>query len=160
MTEDAQGDCTDLLFLLAQASHVLETEMTAALAELGVSPRAYCVLSSALIGELTQSQLAEMTTLDKTTMVVTLDELEKAGLAERQASPTDRRARIISVTELGQKIVEEGAKVVAALYEDVLSVLPAGERQVFVSALARLAGGRLSRPVRCDRPVRRRSPKA
>ena len=41
--------------------------------------------------------------LDKTTMVVTVDELERAGLAERQASSTDRRARIIKVTPAGRR---------------------------------------------------------
>lgn len=160
MTSQSRGACTDLLFLLAQASHVLETELTVRLAELGVSPRAYCVLSKALPGTLTQSQLAELTTLDKTTMVITLDELEKGGLAERHASATDRRARIITVTDLGQKIVAEGEKLVNAVYEDVLAALPTGERQAFVAGLDRLVGGRLSTPVHCEKPVRRRSPKA
>jgi MarR family transcriptional regulator for hemolysin len=35
------------------------------------------------------------------THVVTVDELEKAGLAERRPSSRDRRARVISVTEAG-----------------------------------------------------------
>ena len=91
----------DLMLLLAQASHALETEMTAQLQALGISPRAHCVLTHALRGELTQSQVAEQCALDKTTMVVTMDELEKAGLAERRPSGTDRRARIIAVTEAG-----------------------------------------------------------
>jgi hypothetical protein len=83
----------DLMFLLSQASHALETEMTAQLQALGISPRAHCVLTHALSGELTQSQVAERCALDKTTMVVTMDELERAGLAERRPSSTDRRAR-------------------------------------------------------------------
>ena len=60
------------------------------------------MLIKALEGELTQIQLAERCALDKTTMVVTVDELEKAGLAERRPSPTDRRARIIAVTDAGK----------------------------------------------------------
>src|SRR4051794_21441402 len=96
----------DLMFLLAQASHVLMTELTAALAELGITQRHYCVLCKALDGgELTQIRLAELCGMDKTTMVVTIDELERAGLAERRPSATDRRARIIAVTESGAKTV-------------------------------------------------------
>ena len=102
----------DLMFLLGQASHALETEMTAKLQALGVSPRAHCVLAHALRGELTQSQVAEQCALDKTTMVVTMDELERAGLAERRPSSTDRRARIIAVTEAGRRIVEEADAIV------------------------------------------------
>lgn len=150
----------DLGFLLSQASHVLMTELVARLANLGISQRHYCVLSSALVGDLTQIRLAEMCGLDKTTMVVTMDELEKAGLAVRRPSASDRRARIVAVTEAGEDMVAKARDVVAGVYEDVLGVLPPDEREVFVNGLECLVNGRLSTPVHCDRPVRRRSPKA
>src|ERR1700722_17579027 len=81
----------DLSFLLAHTSWVLSTRMTAALAEIGMTPRGYCVLNHALGGELTQIELAKLADVDKTTMVVTMDELEAEGLAERRPSPADRR---------------------------------------------------------------------
>ena len=151
----------DLMFLLSQASHALETELTARLQALGVSPRAHCVLTHALRGgELTQSQVAEQCALDKTTMVVTMDELERAGLAERRPSSTDRRARIIAVTEAGERIVADADAIVAEIYDEVLAALPAAQRDAFVGGLARLAGGRLSTPAKCERPVRRRAVRA
>jgi MarR family transcriptional regulator for hemolysin len=147
----------DLMFLLAQASHALETEMTAELQALGISPRAHCVLSHALRGELTQSQVAEQCALDKTTMVVTMDELERAGLAERRPSGTDRRARIIAVTKAGERIVADANAIVARIYGEVLAALPVAQRDAFVAGLAQLVGGRLSTPAKCERPVRRRA---
>ena len=150
----------DLMFLLAQASHALETEMTAELQALGISPRAHCVLTHALRGELTQSQVAEQCALDKTTMVVTMDELEKAGLAERRPCGTDRRARIIAVTKAGERSVAEADAIVARIYAEVLAALPAGQRDAFVNGLAQLVGGRLSTPMKCERPVRRRAVRA
>jgi DNA-binding MarR family transcriptional regulator len=150
----------DLMLLLSRAAHALASEHAAALADLGVSPRAYCVLSKAAEGELTQIQLAEVCGLDKTTMVVTVDELETAGLAERTPSPTDRRARIVSATEAGRRTVDEGRQIVARLHEDTLAALPEPARAAFVDALARLVEGPLSNPVRCDPPVRRRTPRA
>ena len=146
----------DLAFLLAHASHVLSTELTAELAGLGITPRGNCVLSAALTGEKTQIQLADLCELDKTTMVVTVDELEKAGLVERQTSATDRRARIIMVTDLGRKVHASAQDVVARVYEDVLSVLPQAERDGMLSGLTRLVEGRLSTPVACQRAPRRR----
>src|SRR3954454_6239290 len=145
----------DLMFLLGQASHALETEMTAKLHALGVSPRAHCVLVHARSGELTQSQVAEQCALDKTTMVVTIDELEKAGLAERRPSSADRRARIIGVTPMGEQLVAEGRRIIDGVYEDVLDALPGEERYALVSALGRLVEGRLSRPAECEHPPRR-----
>jgi MarR family transcriptional regulator for hemolysin len=154
MATKAPAD-TDLALLLSQAAHGLHTELTAGLTELGISPRAHCVLSKAMGGELTQSQLAGLCALDKTTMVVTIDELERAGLAERRLSTTDRRARIIWVTPAGERIVARGRVVVARIYDDVLGALPEGEREAFVDALSRLVAGRLSEPARCETPVRR-----
>ena len=145
---------TDLGLLLSRAAHGLKAELTAGLTEVGISPRAYCVLAKAMGGELTQSQLAGLCSLDKTTMVVTIDELEKAGLAERRLSSTDRRARILWVTPAGEETVARGGEVVARIYDDVLGALPAAERERFVEALSHVAG-RLAEPPQCSPAVRR-----
>jgi MarR family transcriptional regulator, transcriptional regulator for hemolysin len=148
---------SNLGWLLAQASHVLITEMTVAFAELGVSPRGHCVLSTASTGDFTQRELAEAVGLDKTTMVVTIDELERAGLAERRLSAEDRRARIIAVTKAGEKCVATGQRVVEQIQEDVLASLPEDEREAFMSTLSTLVCSRLSTPAACRRAPRRRS---
>ena len=51
--------------------------MAVALAPLGLGSRGFCVLSSAAGRELTQKDLAAEIGIDKTTLVVTLDELER-----------------------------------------------------------------------------------
>ena len=43
------------------------------------------MLTAALDAELTQTRLANILGLDKTTMMVALDELEREGLAERRS---------------------------------------------------------------------------
>ena len=146
----------DISFLLAHASHVLATRMTEALQEIGLTPRMQCVLMHALPGELTQIELARLGDMDKTTMVVTMDELEAAGLAERRPAPTDRRARIVVVTEEGKRVAAAGAQIVDRVHSDVLGALPEAEREVLTSALTRLAGGHLATPAELDQPVRRR----
>ena len=150
----AGGDL-DLLLLLGQASHALTTELTARLAELGITPRAHCVLAHALQGQLTQNELAAVCALDKTTMVVTLDELEREGLARRRPSVTDRRARIVTVTASGKRKVAQADAIVASVNANILSTLPSRERQAFTGALRRLVDERLSSPIPCDPPVRR-----
>ncbi|MCW2918261.1 MAG: MarR family transcriptional regulator [Actinomycetia bacterium] len=145
----------DLSYLLTHASHVLATQMTAAFTELGITPRGYCVLFHALETERTQIELAAIADLDKTTMVVTVDELEKAGLAERRPSSVDRRARIIAVTDAGRRAVDEGTRIADRVHRDVLDALPEEQRGVLMDALTRLVGGHLSTPVESGRPVRR-----
>jgi MarR family transcriptional regulator, transcriptional regulator for hemolysin len=150
---------TNLCWLLSRGAHTLTTELTAAMAGLGVSPRAQHVLSTALGGEHTQIELARMVGLDKTTMVVTLDELEAKGLAERRPSPTDRRARVIAVTDAGRALVAEAQAIAERVHADVLSALPEAQREPFMTALATLVGDRLMTPVECATPVRRRAPR-
>ena len=151
---------TDLAFLLSQASHALATELTVRLSEVGITPRSYCVLSRAMSGELTQSQVAELCALDKTTMVVTLDALERDGLAERRPSSSDRRARIIGVTKEGERVAAAADAIVALTYSDVLAALPEDQRDTFLDCLNRLVAGRLSHPPDCSKPPRRRAPRA
>lgn len=146
---------TDLSFLLDRASHVLRTQMAAALDEIGLTVRMHCVLVHAMEEERTQIQLAELGDMDKTTMVVTVDALEKAGLAERRPSSTDRRARIIAVTQKGAAVAQQSQQIVDRVHEQALSSLPAKEREDFVRAMEHLVSGHLAMPAEITRPVRR-----
>lgn len=154
MAETPLRTVPDLTGMLKHAGHVLETQLTAALAEVGMSPRMQCVLLYALEEERTQIQLAELAYLDKTTMVGTVDALEKAGYAERKPSQTDRRARIVAVTPAGAEAAVEGQRIVDQVHADALAALAASQRKPFVDSLAELVGGQLSTPVEAQ-PVRR-----
>ena len=145
----------DLAFLFSKAAHSLQTELTARLEHIGLTPRDQCVLIKALEGEQTQIRLAERCELDKTTMVVTVDELEKPGsssaappppTAARGSSPSPRPAATLA---------EEGDALVEGIHADVLDSLPEDERAVFTNALARLVAERLANPPDCVTPVRR-----
>jgi len=148
----------NLNWLLAWVSHALATETTAALQRFSVTPRGHCVLSTAMKGEYTQTALAATIGLDKTTMVVTIDELE--AHAERVPSEHDRRARVIKVTPAGKKLVARGEREVARIEAEVLESLPERQRAALVDALSVLAQGRLSEPVACEQAPRRRAPRA
>jgi MarR family transcriptional regulator for hemolysin len=129
----------DLTGLLNRAGHLLTIQLSAALEEAGLTPRMQCVLVHAAGERLTQIELAELADLDKTTMVATVDELERRGYAERVPSPTDRRARIIRVTKAGEQAAVRGQRIVDRVHAEALGALVAGEREGFIQALALLA---------------------
>jgi MarR family transcriptional regulator, transcriptional regulator for hemolysin len=162
VAEDDEAKCFagNLAWLLYRAHWALAAELTAALEPLGVSARGYHVLSAALSGEHTQTELAEIVGLDKTTMVVTVDELERTGLAERRLAPDDRRARIIAVTAAGKRKVAEADKVKERVQAEVLGELSARQATALIDGLATLVKGSLAEPVSCTRPLRRRVPRA
>jgi DNA-binding MarR family transcriptional regulator len=145
----------DLSFLLDHTGHVLRTRMAAALAEIGLTARMHCVLVHAVGEERTQIQLAEIGDMDKTTMVVTVDALEKAGLAERRPSTKDRRARIIAVTDEGARMAEQSQAIVDRVHREALGALPEAEREVFLRAMNRLVAGHLASAGEQPGPARR-----
>ncbi|HTU15067.1 MAG TPA: MarR family transcriptional regulator [Solirubrobacterales bacterium] len=149
----------DLGWLLGQTSHGLAVEQTARLESLGIAPRGYCVLQAALDGEYTQGEIGQAIGVDKTTMVVTLDSLEAAGLAERTPSKTDRRARVISVTKAGRAKVAEAEAVTERLYEEVLAELSEEQREVLLGALNQLQCGSLAESSPCQKAPRKRAPR-
>jgi MarR family transcriptional regulator, transcriptional regulator for hemolysin len=148
----------NLGWLLSQASYGLALELGAALEPLGITPRSYCVLASAMSGEHSQTELTHLIGMDKTTMVVTLDALEAAGLAERRPSAGDRRARVIAITKQGEKTVAKARELIEAVQADVLGSLPAADRKRFVASLEALVSDRLGEAVECGSAPRRREP--
>src|SRR5438046_9392684 len=84
------GRVGQLLFVAAQAAQALATER---LEPLGLSPRAWGVLSTLVeSGPMTQIELATTLAIDRTAMVSLLDDLEARGLVERVRNPTARRS--------------------------------------------------------------------
>jgi MarR family transcriptional regulator for hemolysin len=145
----------DLGWLLAKASYSLSVEIGRAFVPLGVTPRGYHVLEAAAAGGHTQSDLVEMVGMDKTTMVITIDELEASGLAQRRPCEHDRRARIVVVTPLGHEKIAEGRATVQRVQGEVLAALPGHTADVFLGALQQLVDQRLTEPMECELPIRR-----
>lgn len=146
----------DLAMLLNQAAYAVGNRLTAALGELGISVRVYCALAKAAEGERTQRELAELAWMDKTTMVVTLDEMERRGLAERRLSPTDRRVRVVAITPEGRRLLAKADRLVQGVYDEVLGTVSAKERDAFVATLDRLVAGPLASPFHLEKPAVRR----
>lgn len=130
----------DLSYLLNKASETLATRMTRALADHDLTVRQYCVLDKASGGDRTQGQIAEEALLDKTTMVVTLDGLESAGLASRTPCPRDRRVRLVHTTDEGDRLLDKATDAIRGVYDEVLGAMPADRRDTFVDALTTLVG--------------------
>jgi MarR family transcriptional regulator for hemolysin len=150
----------DLAFLFNQVSYALAARMGEALADLDLTVSQYCVLWKAQEKERTQIEIAERAALDKTTVVNEVDRLERAGLATRQVHPTDRRGRVVVVTEAGADVLGRAHRAVARVHDEALSDLPADRRASFLAELAAVAGGVLATPSHGTALRRRRTPGA
>jgi DNA-binding MarR family transcriptional regulator len=142
------GRVGQLLFVAQQAAQALATER---LEPLGLSPRAWGVLSTlAESGPLTQIELATAMSIDRTAMVYLLDELEERSLVQRVRHPQDRRAFLIHLTAAGQEMQRRAAAALAGAAGTLLTQgrgsLAAGQREP--------AGSRRRRGPAAGRPCR------
>ena len=113
---------------------------TAALAEVPGGPRGYQVIATTARAEVgSQLALAHHLGIDRTVMTYMLDDLEAAGLIERQPDPADRRARRVVVTAKGTKLLATLDHRLQAAEADLLAPLDAGERRSFRSQLRAVA---------------------
>jgi MarR family transcriptional regulator for hemolysin len=74
-------------------------------------------------GPMSQRALADLVGVEGPSMVSMLDRLEREGLVTRAASPTDRRVKLVHLTEAGttlyQQVREQAQAVRTALLGDI-----------------------------------------
>jgi DNA-binding MarR family transcriptional regulator len=131
-----------LSFLLSQVGARSAQLFAELLAPLGVSPRAYGVLSNlAATPEQTQQQLADALGIHRNNMVGLIDEMEAAGWVRRHRKQQDRRAFAIRMTQSGAAIVSQVDELIAPLDDDIGVALNDDERRILVGLLTRVADG-------------------
>jgi DNA-binding MarR family transcriptional regulator len=124
-----------LFFRLWRASH----ERTAtALESIDMTPALFGVLN--LLGArqgAIQQEIGAAMGIDPSTMVSLIDRLERGGLAKRRPHPSDRRAREVSITPKGRRLLERCRKIALEVEGEVLRGLTATERRQLMKLLRR-----------------------
>lgn len=112
---------------IAVAVFLQETEI------LGITPIQYAALQSLETAPgLDQRSLAGMIGLDTSTMAGVIDRLETRGLVLRSNSSTDRRVRLLTLTEEGKAILDTLVPLVQRAQEQILKPLSKAERKEFM----------------------------
>jgi DNA-binding MarR family transcriptional regulator len=88
--------------------------------------------------QLTQSELARITGIEKSSLVIFLDALEADGWLKRLRHPTDRRAHILSMTDEGVTRFEAVGAALHRQQQDNLSALKGAEQAQLMALLTRL----------------------
>ena len=124
-----------LFFRLWRASH---TRAASALETVGLTPALFGLIN--VIGAregANQQELGATMGIDRSTMVLLIDQLESEGLAKRRPSATDRRARQVVITPKGRRVLERGRGLANQVDDDVLQGLTAAERRQLLTLLRR-----------------------
>lgn len=132
-------------FRLWRATH---TRTADALGSVGLTPALFAVLNvvGARKGAI-QQELGSALGIDRSTMVSLIDELERAGLARRRPSATDRRAREITITPKGSRLLKRARGLTSQVEDEVLAGLTSRERRELLGLLRRALESAPAQPV-------------
>ena len=124
-----------LFFRLWRASHTRTAE---ALESIGLTPALFGLLNVLGVRDgAIQLELATTMGIDPSTLVSLVDELESAGLAKRRPHPNDRRAREVTITAKGRRLLERGRRMALQVEDEVLRGLTTAERRELLTLLRR-----------------------
>ena len=124
-----------LFFRLWRATHTRTAEL---LGSIGLTPALFALLNviGAREGAI-QQELGTALGIDRSTMVSLIDQLERAGLAKRRTSATDRRAREIVITPKGRRQLDRARTLIVQVEDEVLAGLTETERPELLALLRR-----------------------
>lgn len=127
-------------YLLRQAAAAYRLRMERALADLGVTPPQFSVLTMLVAYPgLSGADLARLSLLTPQTVSLIVANLERSAAIERRAHPTHGRVRVIEVTTAGRALLERCKERVRATEKSLLEGLPPDEEQVIRRWLVKIA---------------------
>jgi DNA-binding MarR family transcriptional regulator len=110
--------------------------------ELGVTPVQYAALQAVQnTPGIDQRTLARAIGFDTSTIAGVIDRLEARGLMQRNASAQDRRVRLLTLTQAGQRMVADVVPAMLRAQARILAPLPPAERDAFMRMLGVLVAG-------------------
>jgi MarR family transcriptional regulator, lower aerobic nicotinate degradation pathway regulator len=134
---DLEGDLGLLLSRLGTATRVRLAEVVA---PLGLTSRQFLVLRTlAHQPGISQAALGERLRIDASSIVLVLDDCQKSGLAERRPSPEDRRRYAIHLTDSGRAKLDQAAKAIDDLRQELFAPLSVEQQAQLHDLLTQLA---------------------
>ncbi|MEQ8227049.1 MAG: MarR family transcriptional regulator [Rhodospirillales bacterium] len=125
-----------LAFLLMEAARLQRTVFDRRVRNLGFTRTQWIALRR--VGDqpgVSQSELAELMEVEKTSAGRMIDKLEEFGWLERRPDETDRRIKRVYMTDLGRRIHGEVSPIAEAMVEEELSGLSHKERETLTELL-------------------------
>lgn len=129
--------------LIRRAQQMAVSVFAEHLAPFDVTPVQFAILNALIDTPGTdQVSLAARVALDAATSGSVIGRLEAKGWVRREASPQDRRRKLLWLTAKGKKAVMAMAPQVSRVQALILQPLQAQEQQQFMDLLAKLVGSR------------------
>jgi DNA-binding MarR family transcriptional regulator len=129
-----------IAFQLSSIGFAISRRFKTALEPFGIEPRQFALLRSVgFTGGQSQRTLAERVRVPTSSMVATVDDLERRGLLERRSHAGDRRVRNLHLTDEGRRLLENVLPVAMQIETDIrdaLGITGSKELEALLSKIA------------------------
>lgn len=129
-------DLSAISWLLADTSRLIRKLADRRLGVLGLTRAQWQALGYLKrLGPTTQAALADVMEVETATIARLIDRLENAGWIARSPSATDRRVKLVSITDKAARIMDEVGIIGQKLRDDMLMDLSMADRELLVEKL-------------------------
>lgn len=130
----------EMLFIMAyQVARRQETRNDKLLKPLGLTATQWRVMIAIWrMGGGTMNELAARSAIDRTTLTRIVDQLVTAGRVMRTTPPEDRRQVRLSLTDEGERLMDEGWALISPVQQDVFAGLEAEEARKAIRLMQRM----------------------
>jgi MarR family transcriptional regulator for hemolysin len=133
----ASYDISSISWLLADVSRLIRKLADRRLSTMNLTRVQWQALGNLKrLGPLTQAALADVMEVETATIARLIDRLEAAGWIARSPSPSDRRVKVVSITEKALSIMDAVGEIGQKLRDDMLADLPQNEREHLFDSLS------------------------
>jgi DNA-binding MarR family transcriptional regulator len=127
-------------YLMKRAFNLVQSDLARVLEPFGLRMLSFSTLMVVIDNpDITQTQLAQALSVERSNIVVVLDVLEEAGLLNRNPVPRNRRAYALRATLAGQRLADKASKAVAEHEARLFGWLSPREHAILRGALTGLA---------------------
>jgi MarR family transcriptional regulator, temperature-dependent positive regulator of motility len=123
--------------LLHRASQAVELAFSVGMGSNTLTPRRLLVLMTIEAHEgLSQTDLVNLTSIDRSTMADIVRRLKGKGLVQRRRTKEDARTYAVKLTTEGHRVLSAALPIATGAERRVLGALPSERRDAFLIALA------------------------
>lgn len=126
-------------FLLHDATRLLRKRFETQAATLGLTSAQWRLLVNLIKrGPQPQARLAEFLEIEPISLSRLVDRMAEAGWVERRPEPSDRRIRIVHITDKTRAVIAPARDLAEAIYAEALAGLPPETVATLMAALRRI----------------------
>lgn len=144
-----------LFYLLFQIVRHRDAQFDPQIAPLGLSLAGWRILMIVRrIGVCSMKDLSRYTTIDRTTLTRSVDQLVEDGLIDRRVPASDRRLVVLNLTDAGEHLYAEAVGKLVAFNRRLLVGIDASTQRQLARALEKVLGNLITNPAEVAAVVR------